>query len=109
MHRSLSGLAALPDDTAVCCAHEYTVSNLRFALAVEPRNRALQSYAEACDDRRARGEPTLPSRIGLERAVNPFLRCDEPAVVASARQREPSVHGGAEVLRVLREWKNEFR
>jgi hydroxyacylglutathione hydrolase len=109
MHRSLARLADLPGDTAVCCAHEYTLSNLRFALAVEPRNPDLLAYDAECRGRRSQGLPTLPSRIDLERAVNPFLRCDEPAVAARARDRNSAAIGPVEVFRVLREWKSEFR
>jgi hydroxyacylglutathione hydrolase len=109
MQQSLARLANLPGETAVCCAHEYTVSNLRFALAVEPRNPDLLAYDAECRGRRARGLPTLPSRIDLERAVNPFLRCHERAVAARARDRDPTATDAVQVFRVLREWKNEFR
>jgi hydroxyacylglutathione hydrolase len=108
MYDSLSRLAALPGDTQVCCAHEYTLSNLRFAQAVEPHNPALARYLEACVALREQGLPTLPSSIGLERDINPFLRCDVPAVMAAARQ-----HGAANtlpdsVLGALRQWKNNY-
>ncbi len=109
MHASLQRLAALPGDTRVCCAHEYTESNLRFALAVEPGNAAARQHAERCGAMRAQGRPTLPSTIALERAINPFLRCSEPAVVAAARQRAAAVQAPDAVLGTLREWKNQFR
>jgi hydroxyacylglutathione hydrolase len=109
MHVSLQTLAALPGDTAVCCAHEYTVSNLRFAQAVEPHNPALARYAAWCDEQRLVGRPTLPSAIETERQVNPFLRCSEPDVVAAARRREPDSLSPADVLGCLRRWKNDFR
>lgn len=109
MHRSLARLADLPGETAVCCAHEYTLSNLRFAREVEPCNPDLLAYDADCRGRRAHGLPTLPSRIDLERAVNPFLRCHEPAVAARARDRDPTATSAVEVFRALREWKNEFR
>jgi hydroxyacylglutathione hydrolase len=109
MHHSLAQLAALPGDTAVCCAHEYTLANLKFALAVEPGNQAARQYHDACQVRRARHEPTLPSSIAIERDVNPFLRCDVPEVIAAVHRRTPSARHPVEVFRTLREWKNEFR
>lgn len=74
MWRSLQKLTALPDDTTVYCAHEYTQSNARFALSVEPQNAALVSRAKDIDARRARSEWTVPTTIGIEKATNPFLR-----------------------------------
>ena len=109
MLASLDRLAALPGATRVCCAHEYTLSNLRFALAVEPDNAALQQHHQACVALRERGQPTLPSRIATERAINPFLRTREAAVMASARQRDPSANDEAAIFGAVREWKNQFR
>jgi hydroxyacylglutathione hydrolase len=109
MHASLGRLAALPGDTRVCCAHEYTLSNLRFARAVEPGNAALADYSAWCEATRARQLPTLPSNIARERAVNPFLRCDAPAVVASAAAHGAASRAGSDVFAALRLWKNEFR
>ena len=109
MHRSLGRLAKLPGDTRVCCAHEYTESNLRFALAVEPGNAALADYARSCRQLRSQGLPTLPSRIALEQAINPFMRCDAPEVIAAAQARGAADSGGPAVLASLREWKNGFR
>ncbi len=74
MWASLSKLRALPDDTKVYCAHEYTQSNARFAISVEPQNEALQQRAQEIDVLRAANKPTVPSTIGLEKATNPFLR-----------------------------------
>lgn len=109
MHDSLSRLSALPSDTRVCCAHEYTLSNLRFAAAVEPANADLRHYTEWCTATRGRGLPTLPSSIERERAINPFLRCGEPAVVRSALDHGATSPAGAAVLAALRQWKNDFR
>jgi hydroxyacylglutathione hydrolase len=83
MWRSLSKLRALPDDTRVYCAHEYTQSNARFALTVDPANAALKTRAAAVDAARAAGRPTVPSTIAEERATNPFLRADDPALAAA--------------------------
>jgi hydroxyacylglutathione hydrolase len=80
MWTSLGRLRALPDDTMVYCGHEYTQNNARFALTVEPGNAALVSRSAEIDATRAKGLPTVPSPMGLERATNPFLRADVPAV-----------------------------
>jgi hydroxyacylglutathione hydrolase len=109
MHASLERLAALPGDTRVCCAHEYTLSNLRFAAAVEPGNAAVAEHTVRCEAQRARGEPTLPSTLALERALNPFLRCTEPAVVRAAQAHGAADASGPAVFAALREWKNVFR
>ncbi len=109
MHASLQQLAALPAKTAVFCAHEYTLSNLRFALAVEPDNVALQQYQHRCQQQRDRGQPTLPSTIGQELAINPFLRCTQPAVQRSAHAFDPATAPtAAAVFATLRAWKNVF-
>jgi len=109
MFDSLQRLAALPGDTRVCCTHEYTLANLRFARAVEPDNPALREHQARCEALRARGEPTLPSTLALERAINPFLRTDQPAAAAAARRRDPSAQDDLAVFTALRSWKNEFR
>ncbi len=109
MHASLARLASLPGDTRVCCAHEYTLSNLKFARAVEPGNAALARYSAECEVLRAAGRPTLPSTIAVERAINPFLRCDQAEVTTSARAQGASSSEGTEVFAALRRWKNEFR
>jgi hydroxyacylglutathione hydrolase len=83
MWTSLSKLRALPPSTRVYCAHEYTQNNVRFAVTVDPANRALRDYEADVADRRARNLPTVPSTIGLERAANPFLRADAPELQAA--------------------------
>ena len=109
MHASLSLLAALPGRTRVCCTHEYTLSNLRFARAVEPENSNIAAYTAWCETERARGRPTLPSTIEREHQVNPFLRCEEPAVAASAGAHGAGSNDPVAVFAALREWKNQFR
>jgi len=110
MHASLSRLAALPADTRVCCGHEYTEANARFALAVEPGNRDLLRHAEHVRDLRAQGRPSLPSSIAVERACNPFLRVDEAGIRASIeRQLGHAAHDSIEAFAALRAWKDEFR
>lgn len=110
MHHSLSRLAALPDDTAVCCTHEYTAANLRFALAVEPDNPALQARDAEVAALRAAGQPSLPSSIGAEKRFNPFLRSAVPAVRAAAeRQAGSALPDEIQVFATLRRWKDGFR
>ena len=105
---SLSKLAALPGNTLVCCTHEYTLSNLRFARAVEPANLALHNYQAHCEVVRAQGEPTLPSTMAMEWAINPFLRSTEPEIVASARAHDADMAAREGVFATLRAWKNTF-
>jgi hydroxyacylglutathione hydrolase len=110
MHSSLQQLAALPPATRVYCAHEYTQANLRFALAVEPDNAALQAHAATVATLRAQGTPSIPSTIAVERAINPFMRTTVPAVRASAAQFAGAIPANdIETLAALREWKNGFR
>ncbi|MBL8268503.1 hydroxyacylglutathione hydrolase [Steroidobacter sp.] len=110
MHSSLSKLAALPAETLVYCAHEYTLSNLKFGLAVAPGNQAAASYFEKCQQLRARDQATIPSDIRQERNVNPFLRCDDETVKQAAEayagRRLPSQ---PEVFAAIRQWKDGFR
>ena len=108
MHQSLLALAALPGNTRVCCAHEYTLSNLRFAQAVEPDNAALAAYRQHCEALRKAGQPTLPSTLAQEITFNPYLRCQHPAVRAAAQGYDAQAHSDAQVFAALRRWKNEF-
>ena len=109
MAESLGKLAALPGATRAYCAHEYTLANIRFAQAVEPGNAALEARRAREQAKRGRGEPTVPSTIAEERSTNPFLRCSEPEVVASAtRHAGRALAGPVEVFATLREWKNRF-
>lgn len=111
MLASLDALAALPGDTRVCCAHEYTLANLRFARAVEPGNADLTQYSAHCESLRAQGQPTLPSQLATERRINPFLRSREATVLRAVREHaELSADAAeAEVFAALRQWKNDFR
>ena len=110
MHASLSRLASLPAQTRVFCAHEYTLSNLRFARAVEPGNAELRAREARDIASRERGEPTVPSTIGLELATNPFLRCAEATVQAAARDRASrELPDAAAVFAEVRAWKDVFR
>lgn len=107
---SLDRIAALPDDTRIYCAHEYTLSNLRFAAAVEPGNADVLDTLEAVHELRARDGITLPTTLGHERRINPFLRCRKPAVRAAAEARAGTpLPGPVDVFAVIRGWKDEFR
>jgi len=109
MLASLDALADLPDPTRVFCGHEYTVANLRFAMVVEPGNSDIVDYVRRTEAQRAASLPTLPSTIGLEKRVNPFLRSRHENVRASAER-----HAGArlatpvEVFAEIRNWKDRF-
>lgn len=110
MLASLDALSALPTETLVYCAHEYTASNLKFALAVEPGNAALVSYAWEVARLREKHEATIPTTIGRERAINPFLRTRERAIrEAAAEFSGRPAQDDAEAFRQVREWKNGFR
>jgi hydroxyacylglutathione hydrolase len=110
MLASLDALAALPGDTHVHCAHEYTLSNIRFALACDPTNAALLAWQDEADARRARNEPTLPTTIAHERAVNPFLRAERPEIqTALETALHESVPDRLAAFTLMREWKNRFR
>lgn len=110
MHRSLCRLATLPPQTQVYCGHEYTLSNIRFARAVEPQNKALEDFEQRATGQRDQGFPTLPTDIAQEQATNPFVRVAVPAVIASAsRHAGRALSTPVEVLAALREWKNNYR
>ena len=108
MQVSLDKLAALPADTRVFCGHEYTRSNCQFALAVEPENEHLLRRCSEVENRRDAGLITIPSLLGEEILVNPFLRSRQASVVAAAQKRIPGVQAGAETLAVIRTWKDSF-
>jgi hydroxyacylglutathione hydrolase len=110
MTSSLGKLAALPDDTKVYCAHEYTLSNLRFARAVDPDNPALIARIKVETDKREHNLPTVPSTIGVEKATNPFLRYRDPAIMAQLVKADKMDAGGTPLaaFTALRLWKNSF-
>ena len=105
---SLTKLAALPSHTRVCCTHEYTLSNLKFARAVEPNNVELIQYQQQCIKMREAGVPTLPSTIARELQINPFLRSDQTEVVHAAQQLDPTATDAVAVFTAIRQWKNNF-
>lgn len=105
MWASLMKLAALPDDTKVYCGHEYTLSNARFALSIDGQNAALAARAAAVDLARREGRPTIPTSIAEEKATNPFLRADDPAIRASLGMGNAPAQ---EVFAELRRRKDAF-
>jgi hydroxyacylglutathione hydrolase len=108
MLASLHRLNALPETTEVCCTHEYTLKNLAFAAAVEPKNHRIETEKNRCFALRQASQPTLPSTIGKERLINPFLRTAEPDVVSAALRQGASSTASEAVFAALREWKNHF-
>ncbi|HKJ71285.1 MAG TPA: hydroxyacylglutathione hydrolase [Gammaproteobacteria bacterium] len=108
MQASLARLAGLPDDTRLYCGHEYTLNNLRFASAVEPDNADVADKLAWAEAARERGEPTLPSTIGEEKRTNPFLRWEQPAVRAAARERGAEDDDPVTVFAAIRAWKDRF-
>jgi hydroxyacylglutathione hydrolase len=116
MFASLQKLAALPSSTLAYCAHEYTLSNLRFALAVEPENSALQNRIASDSSKRDKSIPTVPSTLQLEIETNPFLRCHSPAVYQAAkvyRQQQGDktpllADDPVATFAAIRDWKNRF-
>jgi hydroxyacylglutathione hydrolase len=108
MLASLDKLAALPADTVVCCTHEYTLGNLRFARAVEPGNQELADYETACVQLRAEQHPTLPTTISKELQINPFLRTRQATIMAAAHIFDASARDDVAVFAAIRQWKNQF-
>ena len=110
MLQSMDKLAALPSTTRVCCAHEYTLSNLKFANAVEPDNLVLKHYISKCQQLRAQNLPTLPAELGNELQINPFLRTRRPSVINAVKKMAPlGTNNEAEIFAQLRIWKNEYK
>jgi len=109
MWKSLAKFAALPPATHVYCGHEYTLANLRFAAAVEPDNAHVQMRQVREQAKRDRGEPTLPSTIGDERATNPFLRANVPSVKTAAEAYAGhALADDVASFAAVRAWKNAF-
>ena len=102
---SVNKLKALPDDTLVYCAHEYTATNARFAQAVDPDNEALKARAEEVTSLRAESKPTVPTLLSLEKATNPFLRVDDGGI---RRELQMENADNAAVFAELRERRNQY-
>ncbi|WP_045488944.1 hydroxyacylglutathione hydrolase [Vibrio harveyi] len=107
MFESLSKLSKLPEETEVFSAHEYTASNVAFALAVEPDNEHLRQYRDDVNRLRGLNIPTLPTTLRKEKLINPFLRATNAEVILSVANRIEN-SDPCSVFTALREWKNEF-
>lgn len=110
MFQSLTQITqTLPDDTLIFCTHEYTEANLTFAIAVEPKNQALASYYKKVMHLRQAGKPSLPTTLRQEKAINPFLRTEEPEVIFSASSwKGKPLQSASETFAALRQWKDDF-
>lgn len=109
MHRAMELFAGMPDNTQVYCTHEYSLANLAFAAAVEPDNEAIAEAIAKCQGLRADNTPTLPTSIGVEKTINPFMRSSVDAVKQSAERHSGLLlNSDTEVFTAIREWKNNF-
>lgn len=109
LYRSLQRIAGLPAETRVYCAHEYTLANLNFSLAVDTENAARDAWLADCRALRAAGEPTLPTTIERERSINPFLRADTPGVLGAITRHTGNRPATPEAcFTALRAWKDVF-
>lgn len=110
MYDSFARIAALPDATQIYCTHEYTLSNLAFARAVEPDNPDIAAHIEAVKILRSRNEPSVPTTLALEKRINPYLRVHLPSVRMAAEQHcgQP-LPNPAQVFAAVRRWKDGFR
>ncbi len=110
MYDSLEKLKNLPENTSVFCTHEYTLSNLSFAAAVEPENTDISEYIIEINKLRKEDKPSLPSNIKKELSINPFLRCDQPSVIkaAQAYRKVENISSGVSTFASIRGWKDHF-
>lgn len=109
MFDSLAKLKALPDRTRVYCAHEYTLANLNFALAVEPQNFEVIHYYNQVVQAREKQQATIPTSISLEKKINPFLRCDQQSLIDSAIEySDMQISEPLTAFTVIRGWKDNF-
>ncbi|XOZ34236.1 hydroxyacylglutathione hydrolase [Halomonadaceae bacterium KBTZ08] len=110
MRASLAKLREWPDNTLVCCGHEYTRANVAFTRAVTPEDGALETYQRQVEQLRDSGQPTVPTTLGHERRFNPFLRWDDPDVKSAAERKAGEQGLSADrVFGVIRQWKDGFR
>lgn len=109
MLASLDKLAALPPQTRICCTHEYTLGNLKFARAVEPDNADLMAYDAQCVKLRQRNQPTLPTSLAQELLINPFLRTRHATVKTAALHFDAAAQDDISVFAAIRQWKNQFK
>lgn len=109
MMASLDKLAVLPGNTKVCCTHEYTLSNLSFAVAVDQNNQTLAAYQMHCESLRQQNKPTLPTSIAQELLINPFVRTRQSALISSAQHFDAAAHDDVSVFAAIRQLKNTFK
>ena len=106
---SLNKLASLPHSTKVYCGHEYTEANTRFAISVDPENKALKKYADKIKLLRSKDQPTIPSTIGLELKTNPFLRVEKKNIQEAAENySNKNLLANDEIFGIIRKWKDGF-
>lgn len=108
MHQSLLQIKSLPKNTKIYSGHEYTLSNLNFAKAVEPLNKNIISRYNEVEELRKIDLPSLPTTLELELKINPFLRCEEKDLKESIKDKINVQNNSKEVFQVLREWKDNF-
>lgn len=109
MYQSLQKLSRLPDDMLIFCAHEYTLGNVAFAREIDPGNTELIKFETKARQLRRQNLPTVPTTLELERAINPFLRCEQPQIIASAQRYSNKLFNDpVSIFAALREWKNNF-
>ena len=110
LYASLQKLSSLPDDTWIYCAHEYTLTNLSFALTVEPDNSVLQTRIKQTRQLREELQATVPSKLDLEKRTNPFLRCHIPSIVTAVENHTGAhLSSGVETFAALRSWKDHWQ
>jgi len=109
MLNAMNYFKSLPEETEVFCTHEYSLANLEFARAVEPDNKNVLKTLEKCRDLRSEDKPTLPSNIGQEKNINPFMRTQSENVIRSAEAfTDKKLKTEVEIFAAIREWKNNF-
>jgi len=109
MYQSLQNLSKLPDKTLVFCTHEYTLANLAFATAAEPDNQHIKDYIKTVEYYRAQQQPSLPSTLGQEKLVNPFLRVHDASLKLNLEQQRSIIASSDQAnFAALRRWKDEF-
>jgi len=109
LYASLLKIASLPDETKIYCAHEYTLQNLYFASLVEPNNIDIAARIKEVTIMRKKNLPSLPSTLRLEKKINPFLRCQSPALIAQVEHYAGKpLATSLEIFTNLRQWKNEI-
>ncbi len=110
MYHSLKKITALPDQTQVYCTHEYTLSNIHFATEIDPTNSLLTEYANKVRMLRANNKPTIPTTLAIEKSINPFLRCEHPAIINAANQHaETQLSDAISVFSEIRKWKDHYQ